>query len=222
MTEAEMASALPVEHWPPAISEDLLSAGPEASLVESFVQGESVYRGHFLHVRKDVVKLPDGQLAKREYVRHPGAVMVVPLLDEHTAVIERQFRYPIGRVMLEFPAGKLDPDEGPLACARRELEEETGFRARQWARAGVTHNAMAYSDEGIEIWFARGLYMGQQHLDSGEFLAVHRATLSEMESWVVRGELTDAKTLAGLLWWRHALSGAWLPTWQDMDEQRQP
>ncbi len=91
---------------------------------------------------------------------HPGAVMVVPLLDDGRLVMERQYRYPMARVLLEFPAGKIDPGESPFACALRELAEETGYRAREWARAGVLHNAVAYSTEGIEIWFARGLSAG--------------------------------------------------------------
>jgi ADP-ribose pyrophosphatase len=204
--------------WPEPIGCDDPTQ-PEDALVERFEGGESVYLGHFLHVRRDRVRLPDGALAGREYVRHPGAVMVVPLLDAHTAVIERQFRYPIGRVMIEFPAGKLDPHEGAWACAQRELEEETGYLASQWARAGLTHNAMAYSDEGIEIWFARGLFCGKQQLDPGEFLAVHRATLADLQAWSLQGVLTDAKTLTGMLWWEFLLRGQWQPQWLTLECQ---
>ncbi len=185
----------------------------DGHLRETLVQGEQVYRGQFLDVRRDQVRLPDGRLAQREYIVHPGAVMIVPLLDDGRVVIESQFRYPMGRVMTEFPAGKLDPGEPPLICAQRELAEETGYRAREWARAGILHNAIAYSNEGIEVWFARGLSLGERRLDDGEFLDVGAATLEELEHQAQQGELTDAKTLIGLLWLRHSREGRWPLHW---------
>lgn len=185
----------------------------DSHLRETLIQGERVYQGRFLDVRRDQVRLPNGRTAHREYIVHPGAVMVVPLLDDGRVVIESQFRYPLGRVMTEFPAGKLDPGEKPLVCAQRELAEETGYRAREWARAGILHNAIAYSDEGIEVWFARGLHLGERSLDDGEFLDVGSATLEELEHLAMRGELTDAKTLIGLLWLRHSREGRWPLCW---------
>jgi ADP-ribose pyrophosphatase len=183
-------------------------------LREELVSSQQVYRGHFLDVRRDEIRLPDGRLAAREYIVHPGAVMIVPLLDDGRVVVERQFRYPLGRVMLEFPAGKLDAGEPPLHCAIRELVEETGYRAREWARAGILHNAIAYSNEGIEVWFARGLELGARQLDDGEFLDVSAATVAELEDSAHRGELTDAKTLIGLLWLQNWQSGRWQLAWQ--------
>jgi len=183
-------------------------------LREELVSSQQVYRGHFLDVRRDEIRLPDGRLAAREYIVHPGAVMIVPLLDDGRVVVERQFRYPLGRVMLEFPAGKLDAGEPPLHCAIRELVEETGYRAREWARAGILHNAIAYSNEGIEVWFARGLVQGARQLDDGEFLDVSAATVAELEDSAHRGELTDAKTLIGLLWLQNWQSGRWQLAWQ--------
>lgn len=183
-------------------------------LVERLLEGSQVYRGHFLDVRRDRVGLPDGRTAHREYIRHPGAVMVVPLLGDGRLVMERQYRYPMGRVMLEFPAGKLDAGEDPRACGQRELLEETGYSAGEWAHAGVLHNAIAYSDEGIHIFFARGLKRGEQKLDDGEFLELVTHTPQELDTLAARGELTDAKTLIGLLWLQRWQQGAWYLDWQ--------
>jgi len=183
-------------------------------LREELVSSQQAYRGHFLDVRRDEVRLPDGSVAGREYIVHPGAVMIVPLLDDGRVVVERQFRYPMGRVMLEFPAGKLDAGEPPLQCAVRELAEETGYRAREWARAGILHNAIAYSNEGIEVWFARGLSLGERALDAGEFLDVDATTIEALDELAQRGELTDAKSLIGLLWLQNWRSGRWQLTWQ--------
>jgi ADP-ribose pyrophosphatase len=185
-----------------------------ARLQERGLDSTQVYRGHFLDVRRDRVRLPDGAEAAREYIIHPGAVMIVPLLDDGRLLLERQYRYPMGRVMLEFPAGKLDDQEHPLACAQRELAEETGFTAAEWAHAGVLHNAIAYSNERIEIFFARGLRAGERRLDDGEFLelAMHRA--EELDAMAASGALTDAKTLIGLLWLARWQSGQWPLVWQ--------
>lgn len=187
-------------------------------LVETRRSSQVVFRGHFLHVLQDTVTLPDGGTAIREFVVHPGAVMVIPLLqqaDGSTAVVlERQFRYPVGRVMVEFPAGKLDAGEASLRCAQRELMEETGYTARQWARAGRLHPTIAYSNEYIDIWFARDLTQGARHLDDGEFLDVFTATPAELLGWCADGTVTDAKTLTGALWLQNVLSGAWSLDWQ--------
>ena len=167
-----------------------------------------------LDVRCDTVALPDGQHATREYIVHPGAVMMVPILDDGRLVMERQFRFPMERVMLEFPAGKIDSGEHPFDCARRELAEETGYTAREWARAGVLHNAIAYSTEGIEIWFARGLQQGTARLDAEEFLEIVLHTEAEVDALCARGVITDAKTLIGLLWLQKWRSGQWPMAWQ--------
>ena len=186
----------------------------DAHLREDTLQSEQVYRGHFLDVRRDQVRLPDGSTAGREYIVHPGAVMVVPLLDDGRLVVERQWRHPMARVMLEFPAGKLEMSEPPFECAVRELFEETGYRAAEWARAGVMHNAIAYSTECIEIWFARSLTLGQRQLDAGEFLDVISASEAELDEFARRGELTDAKTLIGLQWLQNWRAGRWPLRWQ--------
>jgi ADP-ribose pyrophosphatase len=183
-------------------------------LRESELEARQAWRGTFLDVRRDRVALPDGSGAYREYVVHPGAVMIVAILDDERLVVERQWRYPLHRAMLEFPAGKIDVGEPPLQCAVRELEEETGYRAAEWAHAGVLHNAIAYSNEGIEIFFARRLVAGQRRLDDGEFLDVFEAEAAELDAAAQRGELTDAKTLIGLLWLQNWRAGRWPLEWQ--------
>jgi len=186
----------------------------DAHLREELVEARQAYRGAFLDVRCDRVRLPNGNIALREYIVHPGAVMIVPLQGDGRLVVERQYRHPLARVMLEFPAGKIDPGEPPLQCAVRELAEETGYRAREWARAGILHNAIAYSSEGIEVWFARGLTVGDAALDDGEFLDVASAGVDELMALAQRGEITDAKTLIGLLWLQNWQAGRWQLVWQ--------
>ena len=194
------------------------SSLPDAHLRETLYSRQELFKGKFLHALRDQVTMPDGKLASREYVVHPGAVMVVPMdvdaAGELRLVLERQFRYPVGQVMVEFPAGKLDAGETVLACAQRELQEETGYRATEWARAGVMHPVIAYSTEFIEVWFARGLTLGARALDEGEFLDVFTASPAELLQWCRDGRVTDAKTLVGALWLQNVLSGAWTLDWQ--------
>jgi len=183
-------------------------------LIEHRIDSQELFQGHFLHAFRDTVRLPTGGTATREYVTHPGAVMIIPLLDDGQLLMERQYRYPMQQEMLEFPAGKLDPDEDPWLCAQRELQEETGYTARQWARAGVLHPVIAYSTEVIEIWFAKELSLGERRLDTDEFLDVFTATPTELMAACQQGRLTDAKTLTGLLWLQNVLSGQWPLHWQ--------
>jgi len=185
-----------------------------AHLRETELEPGQAWRGSFLDVRRDRVVLPDGKTTLREYIVHPGAVMIVPILDDGRLVLERQWRYPLGRAMLEFPAGKLEAGEPVLECAVRELAEETGYGAGEWARAGILHNAIAYSTEGIEVWFARGLEAGLRRLDEGEFLDVFEADIDEIEAAAQRGEITDAKTLVGLLWLQNWRAGRWPLVWR--------
>jgi ADP-ribose pyrophosphatase len=183
-------------------------------LAEKALAREKILDGHFLQAVRETVELPDGSQAVREFILHPGAVMVIPLLDDGRIVLERQYRHPLCRVMVEFPAGKLDPGEDRFACARRELKEETGYTAREWAHAGVLHPVISYSTEFIDIWFARGLTAGERRLDEGEFLDVITATPRELLAWCRDGRVTDAKTLTGALWLQNVLSGAWELDWR--------
>ena len=168
------------------------------SLHEEQVDSESVFDGALLKVRRDRVRLPDGTLAFREYIRHPGAVVIVACLDDGRLIFERQFRYPLGRAFLELPAGKIDRDEPIERCARRELREETGYEAKDWAHLGVMHPCIGYSDERIEIFMAHDLTHVGHALDDGEFLEVHLLTVDEAISAVHAGEITDGKTISAL------------------------
>lgn len=192
---------------------------PEQGLLEEKIHSLELFKGKFLHAFLDEVRLPSGAIGRREYVVHPGAVMVIPLLEgddgQLSVVLERQFRYPVGRVMVEFPAGKLDPGEDCFSCAQRELREETGYTATQWAHAGVLHPVIAYSTEFIDIWFARGLVAGQRQLDDGEFLEIFTATPAELLEGCRDGLVTDGKTLTASLWLQNVISGAWSLDWQD-------
>ena len=188
-------------------------------LIEHRVSQQELLRGDFLHAFRDTVRLPNQALATREYIVHPGAVMVIPLLDTPSGlqvVLERQYRYPVAQVMIEFPAGKRDPGEDTWLCAQRELLEETGYTARQWARAGVLHPVIAYSTEVIEIWFAKDLTLGDPQLDAEEFLDVFTAPPAELMAWCRDGQVTDAKTLTGALWLQNMLAGEWPLTWQTL------
>jgi ADP-ribose pyrophosphatase len=169
-------------------------------LTEHFTSGEQVYDGSLLKVYRDVVRLPDGSTGVREYIRHPGAVAIVPLFDDGRVLLERQFRYPHRREFIEVPAGKVDPGEPHLQTAKRELLEETGYAAGEWRRLGVVHTAIAYTDEGIEIFIARKLELRERKLDAGEFLETLVVPFPEAIGMIRDGRITDAKTVAALLW----------------------
>lgn len=178
-------------------------------LRETAVASEDVFSGKLLHVRRDTVRLPDGKQATREFVMHPGAVVMIAELPNGKLLFERQFRYPLDRVFLELPAGKIHPGEDTLLTARRELQEETGYVAQDWHCLGVIHPCIGYSDERIEIFFARGLTQVGHALDDGEFLEVHELGLAEAIEAVRDGRLTDGKSVAGLLWAERVLDGRW-------------
>ncbi len=168
------------------------------ALHEHRVAGEQVYAGKLLDVRRDRVRLPDGHEAMREYIAHPGAVLVLPVADDGRMIVERQFRYPHNRVFLEFPAGKLDPGETPLGTGVRELAEEAGYAAAIWTSLGVIHPVISYSTETIAIFAAHGLAHVGAKLDPGEFLEIVECTPGELYDAIDEGRLTDAKTIVAL------------------------
>ena len=191
-----------------------MTESSDAHLIEHRIKSEVVHQGNFLQLRLDTVRLPHGGEATREYVVHPGAVVVIGLLDDGQVLLERQFRYPVGLVMTEFPAGKLDAGETPLFCAQRELLEETGYRAREWAYAGPLHLAIGYSTEVIHVFCARGLVAGERQLDADEFLDVCSMTPEQLLDGVRTGHVTDAKTLSCCVWLQNVQSGAWQLDWK--------
>ncbi len=182
----------------------------QTDLTEHETASETVYRGKLLLVKCDTVRLPDGKAATREYVEHNGAVMIIPVLDSGDLVMERQYRYVMRRHCIEFPAGKIDAGEAPLATARRELLEETGYIAGEWTYLATIHPTVAYSTERILVYLARGLDHRGSKLDEGEFLEVLELAPAALLDLVRCGEITDVKTVMGALWLEKLLRGEWV------------
>lgn len=183
----------------------------DAHLKETRISGGLAYDGSFLKVHRDMIRLPDGKEVSREYIKHPGAVVILPVLDNGHVLLERQFRYPNDRVFIELPAGKIDPGEDHLACAKRELVEETGYTASQWDFVCTIHNAIAYSDEFLDIYLARGLVAGKTRLDDGEFIETMSMPLADMLDAIRTGAITDVKTIIGAFWLEKIQAGTWQP-----------
>jgi ADP-ribose diphosphatase len=181
----------------------------KGDFTETRVSGETVFDGRLLHVKRDHVLLPDGKQADREYIIHPGAVVIAALTESDELVLERQFRYPLGHDFIELPAGKIDPGEDPAQTARRELAEETGYAASNWRRLGVIHPSIGYSNERIEIFLAEGLSRVESRLDDEEFLEVFTLPFCSAIEWVRSGAITDTKSIAALFWLDKLKSGAW-------------
>ena len=170
------------------------------NLTETRISSEPVFDGKLLHARRDLVELPNGEQAIREYIVHPGAVLVIPVLPDGRLVFERQYRYPLKRAFIELPAGKIDPDEDPLVTGQRELLEETGYSAKQWEFVATLHPCIGYSDEAIHIYLAKELSLGEHKRDDEEFLEIFAMSLPEAMEAMHRGEITDGKTMIALFW----------------------
>lgn len=180
-----------------------------ADFTEKKVTSRAAYRGRMLKVNEDEVTLPDGGTALREYIVHPGAAIILPLFDDGSVLLERQFRYPLGQHFYELPAGRLEPDEASLATAKRELLEETGYVATEWRELGRLHPCIGYSNEQIDFFLARKLEFKGAQLDEGEFLETMRVPLPESLEWIRHGRITDAKTILGLFWAEKLLKENW-------------
>ena len=172
----------------------------DLDLIETQVGSEDIFDGALLHVKRDTVKLPNGNQATREWIKHPGASAVIPVLPDGRIVLVRQYRYPIGRVTLEIPAGKLDaPDEDPLYCATRELSEETGYQAERIEKLTTIATTVGFSNECIHLYIAEGLTPGEQHPDEDEFIHVVKLPLAEAVQMVLDGRIYDAKSVTSIL-----------------------
>lgn len=182
----------------------------ERDFTERPVASQVVYDGVLLKVIRDTVRLPDGKQAVREYIRHPGACMMLAFLDAETILLERQFRYPLGRHFIELPAGKIERDEDALVTAKRELQEECGYQAAEWRHLATLHPCIGYADERIELFLARDLTHVGHALDEGEFLEVFPLKIGEALDWVRQGRITEAKAVTGLLWAERILRGDWI------------
>lgn len=176
---------------------------------ETCVESETVYEGALLHVMRDKVRLPNGRTATREWLRHPGAAMIIALLDSDTILLERQFRYALRRHFIELPAGKIDSGEEPLKTAQRELREECGYTASKWRHLATLHPCIGYADERIELYLAAGLTQVEAKLDDGEFLEVLPVKITEALAWIREGRITEAKAITGLLWADRIIRGEW-------------
>lgn len=172
----------------------------DEDLVEIGLHSDSIYDGRLLRVKCDTVRLPNGREATREWVKHPGAAAVIPLLDDGRIVLVRQYRYPIRQVTLEIPAGKLDgAGEDPLSCAQRELAEETGYQAKYFEKLLALATTVGFSDEWIHIFLATGLALGNPSPDEDEFIHVVTMPLAAAVEKIERQEIVDSKTITAIL-----------------------
>ena len=181
----------------------------DVGLTEVCLTSELVLEGGMLRVKRDQVRLPSGNQSQREFIMHPGAVLVIPLLDNGNLLLERQFRYPLNRVFIELPAGKIDPDEAILVTGQRELLEETGYTAKEWVYLGLQHPCIGYSDEVIYMFIARGLLAGEAMQDEDEQLELFEASLEACLEMVATQQITDAKTILALMYLEKHLQGIW-------------
>ena len=180
-------------------------------LIESRISSESILKSRWVHVKRDTVHLPSGNIGQREFLIHPGAVIVIPLFDDGNILFERQFRYPLNQIFIELPAGKIDPGEDLLLTGQRELLEETGYTASDWIYLGLQHPCIGYSTEIIHMYLAKGLKEGLPSRDEDEALQLFAMDISEALNKIQSGEITDGKTIVSLMWAEKYLEGTWAP-----------
>lgn len=172
----------------------------DEELLEKKISSEDIFDGTLLHVKRDTVQLPNGNQATREWIKHPGASSVIPVLPNGDIILVKQYRYPIGKVTLEVPAGKLDsPEEDPLYCAERELSEETGYKADRMEKLTTIATTVGFSNEYIHLYVAEGLKAGKQHTDADEFINVVTMPLAEAVNMALDGRIRDAKSVVSIL-----------------------
>ena len=176
------------------------------NLKESKISSEIIYQGIFLDVRRDEVRLPNGNTSIREWIKHPGAVCIIPRLPDNRIALIRQYRYPVKKEMIELPAGKLDKNENPEDCAMRELEEEIGYRAGKLTFLTHIHPAIGFADEVMGLYMAESLVKTACNQDEDEFLELMPTPLDEAVKMVWNGKITDVKTIIGILWAKRLLS----------------
>ncbi|UDG82949.1 NUDIX domain-containing protein [Candidatus Vallotia lariciata] len=181
----------------------------DAHLNEIYLDGQTLYESNFLALKQDIVRLPDGKTATREFIKHSGTVMIVPILHDGRVLMERQYRYPLSCVMIEFPAGKLNYQEGSRECAQRELYEETGYHSNEFIYLTRIHPVISYSTEYIDLYLARNLTPGEPRPDDGEFLEIISVELVQLYEWIRSGKVSDVKTIIGAFWLEKILAGIW-------------
>ena len=183
----------------------------DEDLIETLISSENVLNGGMMKVKRDQVRLPSGNQGQREFIVHPGAVLIVPILDNGNLLLERQFRYPLNQVFIELPAGKIDPGENILKTGQRELQEETGYSAQEWIYLGYQHPCIGYATEVIHMFLVKGLVEGEPLNDADEALQLFQASLEDCLQMVADNKITDAKSIIALMWTEKYLQGKWQP-----------
>jgi len=184
------------------LSSLMKAKGNKMKIIERLYKRRVVYNGSAIHFSADKITLPDGKIAQREYMEHPGAVAVLAFLDKNRILLVSQYRYPVGKLTLEIPAGKLDKNEKPDDCVRRELEEETGFKASKIKKLISYWPTPAFSNEVIHVYAATGLVKTQMSPDEDEFISSRVMTVAEVLKKIEKGQIMDSKTIIALTYWK--------------------